>query len=268
MIGRELRLASILRKEDGRAVVVALDHGGIAGPVRGIEEPAAVVRACVAGGADAIMATRGVVKASHAEWDRRTSLILRLTGGFTVLGGGFEEELISSPETALAYGAAACALTVKFGHLREGDFIRQASLAVDTCERLGLPVLIEAMAKDARCREGDAIRLAARAAQEIGADIVKTHYSGDIETFRAVTGGCPAPVLVLGGEASGGIEGLFTEIRDSLLAGGSGVAIGRKVWAEGNARKMVEALVGLVHEQWSVQRALAYLGLEPRLESR
>ena len=64
MIGRDIRMGQIFRKNDGRSVVVALDHGGIAGPLAGIEEPREVVRACVAGGADAILATRGVVKAS------------------------------------------------------------------------------------------------------------------------------------------------------------------------------------------------------------
>jgi DhnA family fructose-bisphosphate aldolase class Ia len=262
MTGRELRLRSILRKSDGRAVVVALDHGGIAGPLPGIEDPAAVVRACVEGGADAIMATRGIVKASLAEWNRSTSLILRLTGGFTLLGGGFEEELISEPETALAYGASACALTVKFGHAREGDFIRQASLAIDRCERLGLPVLIEAMARGEGRKANDpaSIRLAARAAQEIGADLVKTYYTGDRESFREVTRGCPAPVLILGGESEAGPEALFAEVRASLEAGGAGVAIGRNVWSGGRTRAMVEALVGMVHEGWTSAQALAHLG--------
>ena len=93
-IGTAVRMNQVLRKADGRCVMVAIDHGGIAGPVKGIEDPAAVIRDCVAGGADSVLATRGVVKAALGEWDRSTSIVLRLTGGFTVLGGGFEEELI------------------------------------------------------------------------------------------------------------------------------------------------------------------------------
>lgn len=266
MTGIDIRLASILRK-DGRAVVVALDHGGIAGPMPGIEAPAATVRACVAGGADAVMATRGVARAALREWDRGTSLILRLTGGFTVLGGGFEEELISSPETALYWGASACALTVKFGHAREGDFIRQASLALDRAQALGLPVMVEAMARTqgGRGLESEAIKLAARAAQELGADLVKTHYTGDPESFHAVVAGCPSPILILGGESAGpagkaAAEAIFREVRDSIDAGGSGVAIGRAIWSGGRCQAMVEAMVGLVHEGWSVAQALASLG--------
>ena len=253
-IGKEIRLTQIFRKGDGRSVMVAIDHGGIAGPVKGIENPAAVIRDCVAGGADSVLATRGVVKAAHGEWDRGTSVVLRLTGGFTVLGGGFEEELICEPETAAAFGAAGVAITVKFGHKREGFFTKQASLAADRCELLGLPVMIEAMAKveGKKANDPESIKLAARAAQEIGADIVKTHYTGDPESFRAVVEGCPAPILILGGEKSD-LEGLFEEVYQSLQAGGAGVAIGRNIWGQGNTKAMIEAMAGLVHE-----------GLDPR----
>ncbi len=58
-VGKDLRMRSLLRKSDGRAVIVAIDHGGIAGPVPGIESPATVIRDCVASGADAVLATRG-----------------------------------------------------------------------------------------------------------------------------------------------------------------------------------------------------------------
>ncbi len=145
------------------------------------------------GGADAILATRGVVSAAAGEWDRTLSVILRLTGGFTVLGGKFEEEVISSPEAALAFGAAGVAVTVKFGHEREGEFTRQASLVADACERWGLPLMIEAMAKGKDMKSGDpkGILLAARAAQEIGADFVKTYYTGDPESFQQGRGGLP-----------------------------------------------------------------------------
>ena len=164
MIGSSLRMNRIFSKGDGRAVIVAIDHGGIAGPVPGIVKPAEVLGDCVRAKADAILATRGLAQAAQGAWDRGTGLVLRLTGGFTVLGGGFEEELICDPETALRSGADAVAMTVKFGHKREGAFIRQASLAAAACSSWGLPVMIEAMAKQEGKKSNDpeGIRLAAR----------------------------------------------------------------------------------------------------------
>jgi DhnA family fructose-bisphosphate aldolase class Ia len=251
---------SIFRPSDGRSVIVAIDHGGIAGPIPGIVKPAPLMRACVLGGADAVLTTRGFIKASSQEWAPSTALILRLTGGFTVLGGGFEEEQISSPETALRYGASAAAVTVKFGHPREGDFIRQASLVADTCEQWNLPLMIEAMAKGENLKSTDweGVKLAARAAQEIGADIVKSYYTSDPESFRAVIEGCPAPVVILGGEKTEDLGRVFAEVYDSLQAGGAGIAIGRNIWQHANPQTVVEAMVGLVHEGWTAKQALKH----------
>jgi DhnA family fructose-bisphosphate aldolase class Ia len=259
--GKALRMNSIFRKADGRSVIVAIDHGGIAGPIPGILKPAPLIRACLEGGADAILTTRGFVKASFGEWDRPMSLILRLTGGFTTLGGRFEEEMISSPETALMYGASGAAVTVKFGHAREGDFTRQASLAADACERWALPLMIEAMAKGKDMKSGDpeGTRLAARAAQEIGADMVKTYYTGDPDSFRQVVEGCPVPIVILGGEKMNTPAEVFETVASSLAAGAAGVAIGRNVWQHPEPRAMVEAMVGMVHEGWTAKQALAHL---------
>jgi class I fructose-bisphosphate aldolase len=261
-VGKSIRESSLFRRATGRTVIVALDHGGIAGPIAGIERPAEVVRACREGGADAILATRGVVTASQGEWDRSMSVILRLTGGFTVLGGKFEEELISSPEAALSLGAAGVAVTVKFGHEREGEFTRQASLVADACERWGLPLMIEAMAKtkDMKASDPRGVLLACRAAQEIGADIVKTYYTGDPESFRRVVDGCPVPVVILGGEKSETLEAVFSDVYGALQAGAKGIAIGRNIWQHGRTREMVEAMVGLVHENWTVKQALHHVG--------
>jgi DhnA family fructose-bisphosphate aldolase class Ia len=261
-IGKSIRMSSIFRRSTGKTVIVALDHGGIAGPIPGIEKPAEVVRACREGGADAILATRGVVAASKGEWDRDLAIILRLTGGFTVLGGRFEEEIISSPEAALLYGASAAAVTVKFGHEREGELTRQASLVADSCERWGLPLMIEAMAmgKEMKSTDPEGIVLASRAAQEIGADIVKTYYTGDPDSFRRVVEGCPAPVVILGGEKSDTLEQVFADVHAALQAGAKGIAIGRNIWQHGKTRLMVEAMVGVVHEGWTVARSLRHVG--------
>ncbi len=242
--------------------MVAMDHGGIAGPIKGIEKPETVIRACVKGGADSILATRGVVKAAVHEWDRSLSIVMRLTGGFTVLGGRSEEELISDAETALLFGSAGAAVTVKFGHEKEGMFTKQASRIADSCERWGLPLMIEAMAKgkDMKSTDPKGVKLASRAAQEIGADIVKTYYTGDPDSFRDVVEGCPVPIVILGGEKTDTLEDVFSDVFYSIQAGGKGIAIGRNIWQHERTQAVVEAMVGLVHENWSVKQALNHVG--------
>ena len=91
-------------------------------------------------------------------------------------------------------------------------------------------------------------------------DIVKTYYTGDPESFRKVVEGCPAPIVILGGAKSESLVDLFTAVHQSLQAGGAGIAIGRNIWQEGKTRIMVEAMVGLVHENWTVEQALRHVG--------
>jgi len=260
-IGKQIRMNSLFNKSTGNSVCIAADHGGIAGSMEGIDNPAELVRQCTAGGADCILTTRGFARAAADAWDRQTALLLRLTGGFTVLGGKFQEEMISSPQAAVEYGAAGAAVTVKFGHEREGEFTRNASLVADECARLGLPLMIEAMAKgkDLEPTDPEGVKLASRAAMEIGADIVKTYYTGDPDSFREVVEGCPVPILILGGPKTGGNAQVISDTYYAMQAGARGIAMGRNIWQQDNVPAMIEAMAGLVHEGWSIQRAMDHI---------
>ena len=265
--GITLRTRALINPIDGRSVVIAADHAAIAGPVSGLEDPAALVRICAEAEVDALLTTKGSVDASLDAWGRNSALILRLTGGFTLLGGRFEEQMIVQPETAIAYGASCGAITVKFGHEREGDFIRDASLTIDRCHALGLPVMLEVMVrgslngKPAAPDDPEALRMGARMAAELGPDIIKIRYTGDVESFSRVVQGCSVPLLILGGSKTDSIRQLFQDIEDSLTAGGRGIAMGRNIWGHPNVTQMIRAVTGLVHHHWSVDEACDTVGV-------
>ncbi len=256
--GATLRLHHIF-SEDGRAVVVAADHGAIAGPLRGIESPLELVRLCAQGGADAILAHKGFVRAGLEGWGRGVGLILRMSGGFTTLGGRFEEELLYDVDDALLWGADAAAITVKFGHVREGEFIKAAARLVSGCERRGVPVMIEAMAfeKGRQALRADALAVALRAAEEIGASFIKAPMPENIEDFARVARGSHVPILLLGGEQRDSLQALFENVARALELGAAGVAMGRNIWGQPDALGVLEAVVGLAHRGWGVEKALA-----------
>lgn len=260
-VGKTIRMNSIFRKDTGNSVCVAIDHGGIAGPMEGINDPPKLIDQCLKGGADCILTTRGFTRAAADAWDRGLSVVMRLTGGFTVLGGKFEEELISTPEAALEYGASGVAVTAKFGHDREGEFIKNASLIADECNRWGLPIMIEAMGKgkDMKSTDPKGVKLAARAAMEIGADIVKSYYTGDPDSFHEAVEGCPVPIVILGGAKSDDIKDVLSDVFYAMQAGAKGIAIGRNIWQHKNTLAMVEAMTGLVHEKWSIDQAMNHI---------
>jgi DhnA family fructose-bisphosphate aldolase class Ia len=121
--------------------------------------------------------------------------------------------------------------------------------------------MVEAMAigKDMKPTDPAGVKLAARAAAEIGADLVKTYYTGTPDSFAEVVKGCMVPVVILGGAKTESIKDVFSDVYYSVQAGGKGIAIGRNIWQHENTQAMIEAMCGIVHEGWSVEQALAYI---------
>ncbi|MBF0527196.1 MAG: fructose-bisphosphate aldolase, partial [Deltaproteobacteria bacterium] len=260
--GRALRLKRIFKK-DGKAVIVAVDHALIAGNMPPLAKPAQLISALVKGGADALLLTRGMIRHGLPAFSRQCGVIYRISGGFTLLTdpAAFKERIISAPEEALRLGADGVAVTIKFGHELEGQFMEQASRVADSCAAWGLPLLIEVMVRGAMVEKWgqlEALKIAARGAVELGADLVKIQYQGPSEKFAELIELCPVPVVVLGGEKAP-VKEVFELVRGALAAGAAGVAMGRNIWGHTDVPRMTRTLAGLVHNRWSEEKALEYL---------
>jgi fructose-bisphosphate aldolase/2-amino-3,7-dideoxy-D-threo-hept-6-ulosonate synthase len=262
-VGTTIRLNRIF-SDDNRSFIVAMDHGAIIGPQGNIAHPREIIELIGEGKPDAILTTKGMLKAACSALQPEIAVILRITGGFTMLSNpaDFRDLVISSVDQAIKYGADGVAVTVKYGHQDEGEFISNASFIADECSDWGIPLMIEvwpAGPNVSKPAEPKAVKLGARAAAEIGADIIKTYYTGDKDSFLEVTDGCPVPVVILGGAKKDSNEDLFAMIRDSLDAGGAGVAMGRNVWGYKSPLLMTKAIRGLIHEGLSVEEAMLIL---------
>jgi fructose-bisphosphate aldolase/2-amino-3,7-dideoxy-D-threo-hept-6-ulosonate synthase len=106
----------------------------------------------------------------------------------------------------------------------------------------------------------DVVAHAARVGAELGADIIKTNYTGRVDTFREVVRGCCVPVIIAGGPKAETVQEILQMVQESLEAGGAGVSIGRNVFQHKNPAKMVEAISAIVHKGASVKEASEILG--------
>jgi fructose-bisphosphate aldolase/2-amino-3,7-dideoxy-D-threo-hept-6-ulosonate synthase len=102
----------------------------------------------------------------------------------------------------------------------------------------------------------DVVKFAARAGAELGADIIKTNYTGDIDSFKEVTKGCPVPVIIAGGPKMNTTRDVLIMVKDSIEAGGVGTSIGRNVFQSENPTKLVKAFSMIIHDDASVDEAL------------
>jgi fructose-bisphosphate aldolase/2-amino-3,7-dideoxy-D-threo-hept-6-ulosonate synthase len=101
---------------------------------------------------------------------------------------------------------------------------------------------------------------AARAGAELGADIIKTNYTGDIDSFRRVVDGCPVPVVIAGGPKTETDMEFLQMIDGAMQAGARGVAIGRNVFQHQDPVKMTMAIAAIVNKGKTAEEAIKILG--------
>lgn len=239
--GKQIRLNRILRQPGRGALVVAFDHALVLGPIPGTEDPCRQIGRFVAARADAILLNLGLIARCIDCFPRGATpgLIARIdwTTVWNTPGPGESGVLrtcqIASPEEALRHGADAVLTYLVIG-TGDADFeakeiARNAQVARE-CERVGIPLMVETLARGKGVRNpGDPKWLAhhTRIAAELGADVIKTDYTGASDTMRQIVAGCPLPILVLGGSRH---EGALDVVRGVMQSGAAGVFFGRNVF--------------------------------------
>jgi len=249
-VGKSIRLKSIFR-EDGRSLIVALDHGLGATPVQGLDKPLEVISKVWKGGADAVITTTGTIRRFHKELPRNLGLILSIPTD------------PNSVRTATNLGIHAVKNTF-FGSLSDEKLRLVHALALE-CENYGMPLLAEIVPTDPNMGkpvyEPAKIKAAARIAVEFGADILKTNFTGSARTFREVVEECPIPILILGGERMDEDKIVLENVKGAIEAGAAGVAFGRNIFQHRNPTAMTRAISRLIHEDADVMEAMKELAL-------
>jgi DhnA family fructose-bisphosphate aldolase class Ia len=243
---------------DGKALIVAMDHGAIQGP-KGLERPGEVIRQVIAGGADAILTTYGIAR-SFARELAPVGLILRTDGGQSTIGPDISDSApLFSVDDALALGADGVIANAGPGHRNEIRHMEWLSSLASDCDRWGLVLVAEMMPggfdSGPEYRTLANHQLAARFGSEYGADLLKTPYC---DSFEEVVSSCYTPIVVPGGSKMTE-EQLLTMVADAVQAGAVGCAVGRNIWGAADPAKMCQALAAVIHGGASASEAVKQL---------
>jgi len=221
------------------------------------------VEAIAAGQPDAVTMHRGIAQTIWKPFAGKIPLIIQ-----TVIGrpddSAFEE--LYSPEEVIRLGADAIAISAFLRGKTEGDRMRRIATCVREAARFELPVISHVYPRD----ENDLSRIShapedvawvVRTAVELGVDVVKAPYCGDVEAQAQIVAECPIPLVAAGGPKKDTLEGALEMMVDVVRSGAQGATIGRNVWSFPQVTEAVLAFKAVIHDNKSPQEAMKLAGL-------
>ncbi len=249
--GLQNRLSRIIKPNDGKAVMLAVDHGYFLGPTESLEQPKKTIQPLLKY-CDSLMLTRGILRTSV---DARfpVPVVLRVSGGSSIIGQDLSNEKITtSVKDAIRLNVSALAMSIFVGSKNEHNTLVSLGHLVNDAEEYGIPVLaVTAVGKELEKRDARYLSLSCRIAAEFGAHMVKTYYC---DNFEKVVDSCPVPVIIAGGpklEEHAALE----LAHNAVKAGAAGVDMGRNIWQSVYPVPMIRAVRAIVHGNVNVNEA-------------
>ena len=258
MIGKQIRMQRIMDRNTGKTVIIPMDHGVSVGPIKGLEDMKKTVGAVADGGTNAIVLHKGIVSAGHRSGGKDVGLIVHLSASTSAGPDPNHKVIVCGVEEALRLGADAVSIHVNVGADDEAEMLKDMGKIARECNKWGVPLLAMMYPRGKKIKnekDVEVVKLAARVGAELGADIVKTNYTGSVESFKKVVEGCPVPVIIAGGSKGDELTCLKM-IEDAMKAGAAGVAMGRNSFQHENPSKFVKAVCAVIHGGKSAKEAI------------
>lgn len=250
MIGKKIRMERIMDRKSGNAVIVPMDHGVTVGPIKGLEDLTKCIDDVSKGGADAVLMHKGMVGAGHRGYGSDIGLIVHLNGGSSVQPDPNNKIMVTTVKEAVRIGADAVSIHVNVGADKEHRMIADLGMVAEQCAEYGVPLLAMMYPRGPEIKDGTDVKYVkhvARLGAELGADIIKTVYTGDKKTFKEVVEGCPVPIVIAGGPKIESDADLMKMVEDAIDCGAKGISIGRNIFQADDRVDITRRLCEIVH---------------------
>jgi DhnA family fructose-bisphosphate aldolase class Ia len=266
-VGKSMRMKRVI-DHAGVSVICALDHGmtspQLLEPLADIETR---TREAVAGGANVIMMSKGMIRIAAPAFSPTTSLALLLSASANPERGEPEVVQIAEVEEASRLGADAVVLFTALSGPSEPGMIRTLAAVGRACETCGVPLIAEAefpttyaSVDELKNRYGfEYLRRNVRLCGELGADIIKTNWPGDDASFRKLVEAANGIPVVLAGGSRLEDDELLRRMESAMSAGAIGCSVGRNIFMHRSPEAITRALSRVIRERWSAANAIAEL---------
>jgi fructose-bisphosphate aldolase / 2-amino-3,7-dideoxy-D-threo-hept-6-ulosonate synthase len=262
-VGKTIRLKRVI-DPTGVSIICALDHG-MTSPtfLEPLADIASRTAEAVMGGANVIMMSKGMIRVAEPAFVPTTSLALLLSASGSPDGDRPQIVQIAEVEEALVLGADAVVLFTALGGDTEPGMIEILAGVGRECAALGMPFIAEAefpttyaTVEELKQQYGfEYLRRNVRLCAELGADIVKTNWPGEADSFgRLVEAANGIPVVLAGGSRLEDKE-LLWRMQVAVEAGAVGCSVGRNIFMHESPEAITRALSRVIRERWSADKA-------------
>lgn len=250
-----------------------------------------LVSAIVAGGADGIIVHKGRARTLSPELFTDCALIIHLSASTAHGPDADAKVMVGEVEDAIRLGADAVSIHLNMGSRTEAAQLADAGAVASACHAWNMPLIAMIYPRGPGIADPYDPALIAHAvniAVDLGADIVKTSRTSQLQSLADVVDSCPIPVVVAGGPELGtpksaplnpgmnpgmnagmnaarnpevSLAELQTYAREVIAAGCAGLAVGRRVFQDPSPQRVVQSLVATIHPSAQVRSVFPHAPL-------
>ena len=256
--GKLVRINRIFSHASGALCSVAVDHfiGYGGGMPEGLRHIRATLAAIVAERPDAVTMHKGIAASAWAPYAGQVPMILQST---VARPDDTARQQIADPEDAVRLGADGFAVAAFVRGATEADYLRTVADCVRQAARFEMPVICHIYPRDSSGKISylpEDIAWAVRCAVEVGVDVVKTPYCGDLGAYTQILADCPLPLVAAGGPQADTLRAALEMLTQVMRSGARGATIGRNIWGTPRIAAAIRAFKAVIHDGRSADDAL------------
>ncbi len=223
--------------EKGKALYLAYDQGMEHGPGDFNDknvDPLYIIEIASKGKFNALIFQKGIAEKYNLEIKKsKVPLIVKLNGKTNLTNGEPISRQLCSVKEAVKLGASAVGYTLYIGSSHESVMMKEFEGIEKEAHKIGIPVIawVYPRGKGVEGKEfGELMAYSARVGLEIGADIVKLHWTGTLNDLKWAVKSAGRTKVVVAGGVKKDESVLLKQVKDIMDAGCFGLAIGRNLW--------------------------------------
>ena len=250
---------------NGKTLIVAYDHGTEHGPVDFEPQPSSanpenIFKVAKHDAVTCIAVQKGIAEAHYHKYKENVNLLVKLNGNSNL---AYRDDYYSPKQCTVKYAAEelnadAIGYTMYAGSKYEDKMWNEFRQVQEEARKYDLPVVmwayprgkgIEGESDYGGDTEPDVISYAARLGLELGADMVKCKYPGTKEEWKQIEDAVPGMKTVMSGGSKRSDEAFLKDVKNTIDAGGNGLAVGRNIFQRENPDQLLDQLEDVIFEK-------------------